>query len=162
SLGPAHGPHLAAAFASAEEQIATVGLEPRHGRPRRHVELLQNLAGSRIDPPHVTLVTLPGAVPQLAIDPGDPGDETVGLDRAQTRPGRGIDLVDLPVPILPDPERPLGPREPRVGAAAGRRDRGDHTAGPGIDLLDATGGGLIEVLAVEGRPGIRGDVDRAY
>ena len=36
----------------------------------------------------------------------------VGLDRAKNRPCLGIDLMDLPVPILPHPERPFGPREP--------------------------------------------------
>jgi hypothetical protein len=73
----------------------------------------------------------------------------------------GIDLMDLPVPILPHPERPFGPREPRVTAAAGRRDRGEHTAGLRIDLLDAISGELEQVPAVEGRSCIRGDVNRA-
>src|SRR6266478_1418641 len=36
----------------------------------------------------------------------------VGLDRAKNRPCLGIDLMDLPVPILPHPECPFGPREP--------------------------------------------------
>jgi hypothetical protein len=36
-----------------------------------------------------------------------------------------IDLMDLSAPM--HSERPLGPREPRVTAAAGRRDRGEHT-----------------------------------
>jgi hypothetical protein len=53
--------------------------------------------------------------------------------------------MDLPVPILPHPERPFGPREPRVTAAAGRRDRGEHTAGLRIDLLDAILGELKQV-----------------
>jgi hypothetical protein len=69
--------------------------------------------------------------------------------------------MDLPVPILPHPERPFGPREPRVTAAAGRRDRGEHTAGLRIDLLDAIRGDLKEVPAVEGASGIRSDFDRA-
>src|SRR5438067_9321856 len=65
SFGPADGPHLAAASASAEELIAAIGLEPRHGHSGRHVEPLQDLSRSRIDPPQVALVALPGAVPQL-------------------------------------------------------------------------------------------------
>ena len=69
--------------------------------------------------------------------------------------------MDLPVPILPHPERPFGPGEPRVAAAAGRRDRGEHAAGLRIDLLDAILGDLKQVLAVEGRSGMRGDIDRA-
>src|SRR5438477_7020154 len=69
--------------------------------------------------------------------------------------------MDLALPILSHPERAFGPREPRVAATAGRRDRGEHTAGLRIDLLDAILGELIQVLAVEGRSCMRGDIDRA-
>ena len=62
---------------------------------------------------------------------------------------------------MPDPKCPFGPREPRVTAAAGRRDRGEYTAGLRIDLLDAIFGELKQVPAVEGRSCMRGDVDRA-
>ena len=134
----------------------------RRAHPGGMVEPLQNLARSRIDAPHFALVAFPGGVPELSVDPGDPGDEAVGLDGAKNRPGVGIDLMDLPVPILPDPERPFGPREPRVTAAAGRRDRGEHAAGLRIDLLDAILGDLKQVLAVESRSCMRGDIDRAH
>src|SRR6266436_2478675 len=117
SLGPADGSHLPAASSSAEELIAAIGLEPRHVHSGRHLEPLQDLSRSRIDSPQIALVTFPGSVPELSVDPGDPGDEAVGLDRAKNRPCLGIDLMDLPVPILPHPERPFGPREPRVTAA---------------------------------------------
>jgi hypothetical protein len=100
-------------------------------------------------------------VPELAIDPGDPGDDAVGLDGAKYRPCLGIDLMDLPAPMLPHPERPLGPREPRVTAAARRRDRREHTAGLRIDFLDAILGDLKQVLTVEGRSCVRGDINRA-
>src|SRR5712672_3630181 len=159
--GPADGSHLPAASASAEELIAAIGLEPRHGHAGRHLDPLQDLSRSRIDSPQVAIVTLPGAVPELSVDPGNPGDEAVGLDGAEDRPGFGIDLMDLPVPILPHPERPFGPGEPRVAAATGRRDRGEHTAGLRIDLLDAVLGDLKQVPAVEGRSCMRGGVDRA-
>src|SRR6266567_4038599 len=162
SPGRADGSHLPAASASAEELIAAIGLEPRHAHSGRHLESLQDLSRSRIDSPQIALVTFPGAVPELAVDPGDPGDEAVGLDGAKNRPCLGIDLMDLPVPILPHPERPFGPREPRVTAAAGRRDRGEHTAGLRIDLLDAILGELKQVLAVEGRSRMPGDSDRAH
>ena len=66
----------------------------------------------------------------------------------------------MDLPVLPHPERPFGPREPR-DTAAGRRDRGEHTAGLRIDLLDAIPGDLKQVLAIEGRSGMRGDSDRA-
>ena len=54
------------------------------------------------------------------------------------------------------------PSEPRATAAAGRRDRGEHTAGLRINLLDAILGDLKQVLAVEGRSCIRGDINRAH
>ncbi len=157
----ADGSHLPTASAAAEEAIAAIGLEARHADSGRHLEPLQNLSRSRVDPPQLALVAFPGAVPELAVDPGDPGDEAVGLDRAKDRPGLGIDLMDLPLPVLPHPERPFGPGEARVAAAAGRRDRGEHAAGLRIDLLDAILGDLEQVLAVEGGSGMRGDIDRA-
>ena len=70
--------------------------------------------------------------------------------------------MDIPVPMLAHPERPFRPCEPRVTAAARRRDRGEHAAGLRIDLLDATPGDLKQVLAVEGRSGMRGDIERAH
>ena len=70
--------------------------------------------------------------------------------------------MDLPIPILSDPERPFGPREPRVTATAGRWDGGEHTASLGINLLDAILGNLKQVLAVECRSCVRGDIDRAH
>jgi glyoxylase-like metal-dependent hydrolase (beta-lactamase superfamily II) len=161
SLGPADCSHLSASASSAEELIVTVGLESRDNQSGRHVELLQDLSRARIDSPQFCLLAFPGGVPELSVEPGDPGDEAVGFDRAQNRAGFGIDLMDLAVPILSDPECSLSPREPRVAAAARRRDRGQHPAGVRIDLLDAILGELKQVLAVEGRSGVRGDVDRA-
>src|SRR5262249_19679738 len=114
-----------------------------------------------IDSPHIAFVTFPGAMPELAIDPGDPGDDAIGLDGAKNRPRFGIDLMDLAAAMLSHPQRPFGPREPRVTAAAGRRDRRQHTAGLRIDLLDAILGDLKQMLAVERRPRVRSDLDRA-
>src|ERR1700722_10999492 len=162
SPGSADGSHLPAASASAEELIAAIGLEPRHTYARRHLEPLQDLSRSRFDSPQIALVTFPGAVPKLSVDPGDPGDEAVGLDGAKNCPCLGIDLMNLPVPILPHPKRPFGPCEPRVTPAAGRRDRSEHTTGLRIDLLDAILGELKQVPAVEGRSCMCGDVDRAH
>ena len=158
-LGRRDGPHLPAPASSTEELIAAVGLEPRNAHSGRHLEHFQGFSRSRIDPPQIALVIFPRAVPQLSVEPGDPGDEALGLDRAKNRPGFGIDLMDLPLPVLPHPERPFGPREPR--GAAGRRGRGEHTAGLRIDLLDAILGELKQVPAVESRSGTRGDIDRA-
>src|SRR5208282_2655260 len=160
SPGPADGSHLPAPSSSADELIAAIGLEPRHAHSGRHLEPLQDRSRARIDSPQIALVTFPGAVPELAVDPGDPGDEAVGVDGAKNRSCLGIDLMDLPVPILPHPERPFGPREPRVTAAAWRRDRREHTASLRIDLLDTILCDLKQVLAVEGRSCMRGDIDR--
>jgi hypothetical protein len=154
---PAHGSHRAAASAAAEEAVAAVGFESRHARAGRHRERFQNLARARIDPPHVALVTVRAAVPQLAVDPGDAGDEALRLDRAKDRPRLGIDLMDLAVAILPDPEGAFGPGESRIAAHARRRDGGEHAAGLRIDLLDAVLGKLEQVPAVEGRSRMRGD-----
>ena len=159
--GPADGSDLAAASASAEELIAAIGLESRHACSRRHLEFLEGLSRCRIESPQIALVTFPGAVPKLAVDPGDPGDDAVGLDGAKDRPCLRIDLMDLAAPILPHPERSFGPCEPRIAAAAGRRDRREHTAGVRIDLVDAILGDLKQMLAVERRSRMRGDIDRA-
>src|SRR5262245_40089157 len=161
TLGPADGPHLPARSSSAEELIAAIGLEPRNFHSGRHLESFLDLSRSGIDSPQIALVAFPGAVPELSVDPADAGYEAVGLDRPKNRPGLGVHLMDLPLPILSHPERSFGPRESRVGAAARRRDRGEHAAGLRIDLLDAILGDLIQVPAVEGRACVRGDIDRA-
>src|SRR5262249_49020341 len=161
SSGPADGSHLPAASASAEELIAAIGLEPRYTHSRRHLEPIQDLSGLRIDSPQIAFVTFPRRMPEFSVNPGDPGDEALALDGAKNRPCLRIDLMDLPVPILPHPQRPFGPREPGVSAAARRRDRGEHAAGFRIDLLDAILGDLKQVLAVKGRSGMCSNVDGA-
>src|SRR5205823_13300558 len=107
-----------------------------------------------------TLVVLPCTVPEFSVNPGDAGDEAVGFDGAKNCAGVGIDLMDLAVRILAYPQRPFGPREPRV-TAAGSRNGGQHAAGLGINLLDAIARELKQVLAVKGRSCIRDDIDRA-
>src|SRR3984893_16547774 len=101
-------------------------------------------------------------MPKLSIDPSDPGDEAVGFDGAKNRACLRIDLMDLPVSILPDPKRTFGPRESRVAAAARSRDRGEHTASLGIDLLDTILGDLKQVCAIERRSCMRRDIYRAH
>src|SRR5262245_6370948 len=68
--------------------------------------------------------------------------------------------MDLPVAILPDPERAFCPCQPRVGAAAGCRDRGQDMASLRIDLLNAILGQLKQIPAIEGRSCMRGDINR--
>ena len=81
--------YLAAPFSSAEELIAAIGLEPRNIHPRRHVKPLEDLSRSGIDSSQIALVAFPGTVPELSVDPGNPGNEAVGLDRAKNRPVSG-------------------------------------------------------------------------
>ena len=68
--------------------------------------------------------------------------------------------MDLPPSIVAHPERPSAHASPE---SRHRRAPGSwrDTAGLRIDLLDAILGELIQVLAVEGRPRMRSDVDRA-
>jgi hypothetical protein len=155
---PPHGPHSPAPSSAAEEPIATIGLEAGHANSGRHLESLEDLSRSWIDTAHIAFVTFPGAVPELVVDPGDAGHEPVGLDRSKNRSGVRIDLMDLPVSILPEPECSFGPRE--AGTAARRRDRGEYLAGIGIDLLDAIVGELIQVVTVERGSRMRGNIDR--
>ena len=92
-------------------------LESRHADSRRHFEALQDLAGFRINTPHIAVVAFPRAVPELAVDPGDAGDDAVGLDGAQDGAGLRIDLMDLAAAMLPDPKywrALLGRRRERV------------------------------------------------
>jgi hypothetical protein len=58
----------------------------------RHIELLRDLFRSRIDAPQIALVAFPGGVPELAVDPGDAGDETVGQSCRPFRQEVGSDL----------------------------------------------------------------------
>ena len=161
SHGPSDGPHLPASSSPAKELIAAIAFQARHADTGRHIELLQDLTRPRIYSSQIAFVTLPSAVPKLSIDPGDPGDEAAALKGAKNRPGLGIDLMDLAVPILAHPQRAFGPGEPGVAAAAGRRDRSKHPAGFRIDLPDTILGDLKQVLAVESRSSVRGDIDRA-
>src|SRR3984957_17401843 len=126
SLWPAHNPYLPALLSAAKKLIAPVRLEPRDESTVRHFKLFKNLTRLGIDATHFTLFTLRGGMPELSVDPRDPGYETVGLDRAQYPAGVRIDLMDLPVAILPYPERSFRPSKPGVMTAAGRRDGGEH------------------------------------
>src|SRR5207248_3834112 len=158
SLGSADRPHLSALSSSAEEAIAAIGLEPRNAHSGRHLERFQDLPRSRIDSPQIALVTFPGGVPELSVDPGDPRDEAVGLDGAKNRPCLGIDLMDLPVPILPHPERPFGPGEPQQPSPGARIVASTRPVCGSILWIP---GELIEVPAIKGRSGVR-DTDRVH
>ena len=84
-----------------------------------HLERFQHLSGSRIHPSQVAFVALPRCVPQLAIDPCDTGDEAIGLEGAKDGAGLRIDLMDLALAVMADPQRSFGPREPESPPPAG-------------------------------------------
>jgi hypothetical protein len=126
-----------------------------------HIKPLKNFSGPRIDSPQVTLVTLPGGVPELSVDPGNSGDEAVGLDGAENGTCFGIDLMDPSLPILAHPECPFSPGESRVAAAPRGGYRRDDKAGLRIYLLDAILGQLKQVRPIKGSSGVRCDLDRA-
>ncbi len=111
--------------------------------------------------PQVTLIRFRGGVPKVSIHPGNPSHKTIGLDGAKNRTTFRINLVDLPAPVISHPKRSLGPRQPGVTPAAGRRNGGQNLAGLGIDLLDAILGNLKQVPAVEGSSRMRGDMNGA-
>jgi len=100
-------------------------------------------------------------MPELSVDPGNSGDEAVGLDSAKNSTCFGIDLMDLSLPILAHPECPFGPGESRVATAPRSGYRSEDTARLGIYLLDAILGQLKQVLAIKGSSGVSGDIDRA-
>ena len=126
-----------------------------------HIEPLKNFSGLRIDSPQIALFTVPGGVPELSVDPSNSGDEAVGLDGAKNRAGVGIDLMDLSLAILADPECPFGPGESRVATAPRRGNRSEDMAGLRIDLLDAILGELKQMLAIKSSSRVRRDIDRA-
>src|SRR6266508_2547062 len=136
-------------------------IEAGHGDAGGHLEALEDLARLRIDAAEIALLALHGAVPELAVHPGDAGDEAIRFDRAQDGAGLGVDLVDLAGAVLADPERPLGPGQVRVAAVGRRRDGGADLARARIDLLDPVVGELPEVFAVEGGAGVGGDGELA-
>ena len=162
SSWPPDGPDLAGLSSAAEELISAIRLEPGNVDSTRHLKRLKNFAGSRIDSPQVALFTFPGGVPQFSLDPSDPGDETIGLDGAKDGPCIGVDLIDLPVAILSNPERPFGLGKARVAASSRRWDRGKHLTCLWIDLLNAIFGDLKQMLAVEGRSCVCGNIYRPH
>src|SRR5687768_17586253 len=106
----AHGAHLAGGPAAGVEKIRAVALEPADVRAGWHLEPLEYRAALGIDVAQLALVAFPRAVPQLAVDEAHAGHEAVRFDRAQNRARARVDLQDLAVAILADPQGALGPR----------------------------------------------------
>src|SRR3954467_10521506 len=69
--------------------------------------------------------------------------------------------MDLAIAVLPYPETALRPSHARVTTTAGRRNRRNHVARNGIDLVDARFGNLIEIFAIKGGACVADDVERA-
>ena len=103
------------------------------------------------DRPQIALVTFPGHMPELSVEPGDPGDEAVGLDRAKNRPCFGIDLIAFSGPdISPTESVPSAHASPEpLPSGAGIVASTRPVCGSifWIQIL----GELKQVLAVEGR-----------
>ncbi len=85
--GLAHGAHFAAGAATAVKDAGAVGLEPTHGDTGGHLESLGDFARLRIDRGRsFALLGLHGAVPELAVHPGDAGDEAIRFDLRRIAP----------------------------------------------------------------------------
>jgi hypothetical protein len=156
-----HGADRPAAAAAAIKEIGAVGLEAADEGAARHLQPLQHRSAVGVDPADLALVAFPGPVPQLAIDPGDAGDEAVGFDGAPDGARRRIDLVNLAIAVLAYPEAALGPGEAGVAPVAGRGDGRHHVAAGRIDLVDASLGDLVQVGAIERGAGVAGHLQRA-
>src|SRR3977135_22019 len=99
----------------------SIGFKARYDNALRHLDQLQHFPRLRIDPAEIAFLFFPGTVPELLANPSDAGHEAVRIESAEDLPALRIDLMDLAVAMLPDPERPLGPGHARC-AAVGRRD----------------------------------------
>ena len=113
--------------AAAEEPVAAVGFEPRHAHRRaasRAAPGPRRFRGST----RRSSLSSPSQVPCQSSPSTQVTPVTKRLDSMVRRiaPVCGIDLMDLALAILPDPERAFGPGQPGIAAAAGRRDRGEH------------------------------------
>jgi len=62
-------PGSSRSFLTAEELVVTIGLKPGNADPARHLDTLKNLSSSRIDSSQITVITFPGRMPELSIDP---------------------------------------------------------------------------------------------
>ncbi|MNY57074.1 hypothetical protein D3C86_1932240 [compost metagenome] len=70
--------------------------------------------------------------------------------------------MDFSPPMLAHPQRTFRPCKAGVATVARRRDRRKYAAGLRIDLLDAILGDLEQVLPVEGRARMGGDIDGTH
>src|SRR4051812_33457298 len=103
-LRAAHGADRAAAAATAIEEVGAIRFEAADAGAGGHGQPFEHGAALRVDASQLAFFGLPGAVPELAVDPGHAGHEAVRLDAPDHRARGRIDLVDLAVAVLPDPQ----------------------------------------------------------
>ena len=155
SVRTLNSPDLSACATAAEEALAAIGLKPRHTRSRRHYQFFPGFPGVWVNASQFAFVVFPAAMPQLAVHPGDAGDEAVAFDGAQDGAGVRVDLMNFPVLVLADPQAAFCPSHAGV-AVARCRDAGEDFTGFRVEFLNAVLGDLIEVLAVSGGAGVGG------
>ena len=129
-------------------------------RSGRHLELLQDLSGLRFDP---SSLSSPSQLPCQSSPSTQVTPVTTPLDSMVRRMAPvWIDLMDLLVPVLPDPERSFGPSEARnhLRLRAPVSSPAHYRSSDGRP--DAIFGDLKQVPAVEGGYGMRCDIDRAH
>src|SRR5262245_57463756 len=98
------GADLAAASSAGVEKVGAIGLQPADPDASRHLQPLEHRTTVRVDAADLAFVGLPRRMPELAIDPGNTGDEAVRLDGAPDGARLGVDLVDLALAVLPHPQ----------------------------------------------------------
>src|SRR5687768_78068 len=104
SLGSTNGAQLPATAAARVKQVCTVRFESAHACVRRHFEPLEHSATFGVHATKVTLVTFPGAVPELTVDPRHSRDEAIGLDGLPHFARFRVDAMDLALSVLPNPQ----------------------------------------------------------
>src|SRR5262249_41382613 len=100
-------------------------------------------------------------MPELVVEPGDAGNEAVRLDGAYDRAGLRVDLVNLTIAILPDPERAFRPGHTGRPALRCRYCR-EHTAAVRVDLLNAIVRDLEQVPTIESGAFMRRHIECAH
>src|SRR5690606_20993124 len=89
----------------------------------RHLQPFQHRATGGINTANLAFVFFPRTMPQLAINPGHACYEAIGLDTANDFSAARINLMDLAILILADPQTPFSPGKPGVITMTGCRNR---------------------------------------
>src|SRR5690606_25557012 len=100
---------LAAATATAVEKISAIGFKATDTGALWHEQLLKHGTAIGVDPSYVAFISLPCAVPERVVDPGNACDKTVGHDVADDGAGFRVDLHNRAIAILTHPQAAFGP-----------------------------------------------------